>query len=436
MLPPARNRRGAAAGWCIACSHPGHARCHSAACDTVAGGLARCSSTRRHRPRARGAHPCCCPQAYTQQLPEGVSQHDLLRMAAVADAFELRDGAAACLAHLAELPTDELLWVTVTAALTLPSGLAALPAAKKLVKRATRRLRHVLGDLEETLQRSRGVLEALPLPALLALLRHSKTSVASEGTAVAAVALWVAAQQRAGASVSGEQLRQLAGCIRMMQLPFTYLGTVLPRIGWLAGIITPAHIAALTTAKGVAAADGSMDEFKADVLSGSDSDSGLWSAWLAKARPASERTRVAVQLAAHKDLILSGKELPLSSEGVEAWGGYWWGLRLLTQMDASFQLQVALEAIGSVGGGAGPPAQQQLLLEPAAFVHASLDCLTGGGKDKITASYTCLLVDNASLDAFNLIAHRDPSFGLLPGELTPFLHNDRLRLRLTVRELH
>ena len=183
-------------------------------------------------------------------------------MAAVADAFELSSVSAACVEQLAQLPAAELEWGTVTAAFALPAGLAGQDSSRQLLARAGQRVQEQLGCLDLVLddlaregddkQRLRMQrLQALPHAALLALLQHEQTRVETESTAVAAVALWAAAQEAAGSAVGLQQRRQLAAAIRMVQLPAMYLSTVLPRIGWLRGIITPQHVTQLLTAKGM-----------------------------------------------------------------------------------------------------------------------------------------------------------------------------------------
>jgi hypothetical protein len=241
------------------------------------------------------AQPWCGWQVYTQELPEGASQSDLLSMAATADAFELGSVSAACTASLAALPAAELELQTILWAYDLPDGITALDSSRQLQERAAEQLQQLLGDLEVTLQdaQKQRQLESLSYTALLALLRDPETRVAYESTAVAAVALWVAAKEAAGGTITLEQRWRLAGRIRMLQLPLTYLGTVLLKITWLQGVVTAQHIGLLAAAKGIesggqkAVFEGMAFEVEHAVPA--RRARSTWRRWLAGPRPQSSR---------------------------------------------------------------------------------------------------------------------------------------------------
>jgi hypothetical protein len=293
-----------------------------------------------------------CLQVYTQQPPTGASQSELMRMAGVADAFELSSVSAACMAQLAALPADALEWGTVTAAFTLPAGVVEHDSSQRLLQRAGQQLQTSLGDLELTLQDQGKCqqLEQLPHAALLALLQDEQTRVAAEGTAVAAVALWVAAQEAAGGSVPLEQRQQLATAIRMVQLPSMYLATVLPSIGWLQGLLTPQHAVALFAAKSMPQADGPRF-FRLCVLARDAADRDSWSTWLASARPRSAQhasVSVAVPASELNECGRAGAGGVWSS-GFVCFGGYEFGVRLALKKDRAFRVSMQLRATGTAG---------------------------------------------------------------------------------------
>jgi hypothetical protein len=388
-------------------------------------------------------------QAYTQRLPEGATQLDLLRMAAVADAFELRAVSAACLAHLAA--RSVLDWQTVTAAFAVTDVLAGHAAGRQLLENAAERLQQQLGDLEVSLQDAgrRRQLEALPQPALLALLRDPETRVAAESSAVAAVALWVGAQEAAGSGGSGggvplEQRQQLAAAIRMAQLPSVYLGTVVPAMGWLQGLITPQQMVTLFVAAGVPARyRGAFG----DVLSLAGGQQEGWPpAWLADARPRSACQRVAVTLAVPVAQLnaraSAGQGVRWASEGV-VFGGYEFGVCLQLSERRTLRATMVLQAIGALparppgDGGASGAAQR-----PVAVVVGELTGGAGAGGRPHSAVFArhlyerptaCngMYADGTGFDeCFN--QYVDMESGWRPELLTPFLQGDRLTLRLTV----
>jgi hypothetical protein len=370
-------------------------------------------------------------QVYTQQLPEEASQADLLLMAAVADAFEMSSASAACVAQLAGLPADALESGTVTAAFTLPDGVAGQESSKQLLQRATERLQQLLGDLELTLRDAakRQQLEQLPHGALLALLQDQQTRVAAEGTAVAAVALWVAAQEAAGGSVPLEQRQQLAAAIRMVQLPSMYLATVLPSIGWLQGVLPMHHILAFMAAKGVDAKNRRELAESGGFAGDSAAEADTWMTWLAadaREQSGCDKVTVTVQVPAHElhAREAGGKAGPWESELV-MWGGYEFGVRL-----ELFNARQPMPAL--ILRGTGSTYQHQLH-QATAHLDVVFSCLADGAVKAIAHDRSVWLND-VTITLFDKAA-LDMSDGWQPERLAPFLHDGKLTIRMTVLEL-
>lgn len=348
-------------------------------------------------------------------------------MATSAHAFDLNSASAACIAQLAELPADDLEWETVTAVFTLPAALtAATESGSVLLENATECLGDRLGSLEPTLQdkEARQRLVQLPYPALLALLRSPGTRVAAESTAVAAVALWVAAQEAAGVRVTLEQRQQLAYSIRMVQLPFMYLGSILPGIQWLQSVVTPEHIAAITAVKGM------PEGTRADILrlngikGGADSEA--WPIWLGKARPFSackglSEVCVVVPAAELNACGSAGQAGVWKSAEPLLYGGYEFGVCLQLSAGTTFKAYMLLHATGMSQPG---------LLKPAAAVNAAVSC--SGSRIEVHESKG-VWMDAVGFSLFR--GHIDVSAGWQPQQLAPFLHDGNLTIRLTVRGL-
>jgi hypothetical protein len=378
--------------------------------------------------------PCPAPQAYTEQLPEGTSQQDLLRMAAAADAFELQRAMAACLTQLAGLPVEQLEWATITGAFTLPDGVAGHDSSNQLRQQAQARLQQELGDLELTLQdeAKRQQLERLPHAALLALLQDERTRVASEGTAVAAVALWAAAQEAAGSSVALEQRQQLAGSIRMVQLPSLYLSTVLPGVQWLEGVLTAQHIHAFTAAQSVPDDDRGL--FVSSVLINIAADgSDRWHTWVeAGPRPMSVRDGVQFDLhvpAAELSSCFADNRPGRWASPTIMFGGYRLGLAAKAE---DRKIDVALSLAG-LGTGRQPTSGPGALLYEAAWIEVAAGCMVDGAI-KLEKKEIGLWTDSLSwLDFFG--KELDMSAGWDPQRLAPFLHDGKLTLRLNVTSL-
>jgi hypothetical protein len=375
-------------------------------------------------------HPPCCPQLYTHEVPAEASQSDLMHMAAAADKFELRRVSAACIAKLAQLPADELDWDTVVWAFSPPDGIAALDSCGTLQQQASGQLQHVLGDLEVALQDAATCQRLVQLPhaGLLALLRDPGTRVAAEGTAVAAVALWVAVQERMGASLTLEQRRELASHIRMVQLPFTYLGTVLPHIEWLQGVITAQHIVLVTAAKGMPA--GYAQHLVRLGIITDGADRAEWREWLGSARPQSSRQGVSVSVAVPAT-ELNERGTHGTSEAWESpepvlFGGYELGVCVELNMDRTFGASMLLHAIGSAPANPG-------LSNPAVAWEGDLACVVDGN----VSCRRCIKgVWQIGTGLPNFFRHRvDMSAGWQPERLAPFLHDGKLTIELRVSQL-
>jgi hypothetical protein len=383
-------------------------------------------------PRPRPALPCPALQTYAEQPPEGTSQQDLLRMAAAADAFELQRAIAACLTQLAGLPVEQLEWATVIAAFTLPDGVAGHDSSEQLRQQAQAWLQQELGDLELTLQDEAKCqqLERLPHAALLALLQDERTRVASEGTAVAAVALWAAAQEAAGSSVALEQRQQLAGRIRMVQLPIMYLSTVLPRVQWLEGVLTAQHFRAFTAAQSVPAWD--RGRFVRCVLINIAADgSDKWRTWVeAGPRPMSAcggaRAMVQVPAAELSSCFAEDRPGRWASPTI-MFGGYGLGLIAIAE-GRKIAVGIALTGRGTRRQPAfGPGAP---LLRDTACVKVDAICVVDGAIKRAKQIIGLCAQGRGWPDFFG--EELDMSAGWDPQRLAPFLHDGNLTLYLNV----
>jgi hypothetical protein len=348
---------------------------------------------------------------YTQQLPADASQADLLHMAGVADAFELSSVSAACMEQLAQLPVAELEWGTVTGAFALPDGVAGLAASSGLLAAASERLRQLLGNLDLVLcdPQLRQQLEALPHAALLALLQDEQTRVAAESSAVAAVALWVAAQVAAGGTVGLQQRQQLAAAIRMVQLPAMYLASVLPRMGWLCGIITAQHISQFLAAKGVP--DAHRQRFPRLCLLGGPEPAAAaatqqeaWpDAWLAAARPQAscEHMSKAIHVPVPEiNARGSAGQAGRWASGAVVVGGYELGARVELSQRGDVRVAMAVQAIGVVPDvAAGAQLAEGRQLPPVAVV---MEARLGSGVETRPTYTRCdgLYTDGSAVEGF------------------------------------
>jgi hypothetical protein len=146
----------------------------------------------------------------------------------LADGFGVPKVLAVAAAAVAAVPAVQLDWDTALQLLQLPRSCALQPDFKAAHQLALCRMIQQLGDLEkvwssDALQQQ---LLALPFGALLQLLQHEDTRVATENTVVFTIERW----QRAQGAGQGrrEQVQQLVQLVRMRHCTPDYAGTIMP----------------------------------------------------------------------------------------------------------------------------------------------------------------------------------------------------------------
>lgn len=170
-------------------------------------------------------------QCLYQKAPavSDLNQQQLLQLLLLADRFEVPKVQAAVFHAIKALSVDKFEWDTALALLDLPFAPNDQPDHKQVVAAAEEKLLQQLGDLEmvwgdEQLQ---GKLLNLPHAALLHLLQHDETRVASESTVVYTILLWWAKQEQSYRNSHVQQLKQLMQQVRMQNLSLMYINTYL-----------------------------------------------------------------------------------------------------------------------------------------------------------------------------------------------------------------
>jgi hypothetical protein len=374
---------------------------------------------------------CLHFQVYTQQLPCGASQWDLLYMAELADAYLLHTECNAAMAALTALPVDSLDNETVAWAFDPPGGMGELDSVKQLSARAREWVTQHLGDLELTLQDADKLLrlQQLPFKAVLALVSDASTKVHSEGTVVAAVALWLEA--RGLFDVTHGQKQQLAYAIRMVQLPFTYLGSALPRVTWLHGVLDVHHIGTITVAKGNPQACSRKTLLR--LMTMPERMKATWRTWLGDPRPSSScdavDLRVVVPAADLHSCGRAGEVKTWASSSSVHWGGYQLQAMLQLHRDRTMFARLGLKATGTP---ATFPASCGLQSLPSgAVLTCTAECIVDGAV-KVAKRDTGLWMDQGWQLFDGLV---DMSAGWQPDLLAPYLHDGKLTVRLRITDL-
>jgi hypothetical protein len=180
---------------------------------------------------------CLCfllhtPAGIYQKQPtiaEGLSHAQLLHLMLLADRFEVPKMQAVVAAAFSTVELQQLEWDTALQLLDLPPSCAQQSEFKAVQQLAVQRLQQQLGDLEgvwaDKVQQQ--LLLKLPFTALLQLLQHAETRVATENTVVYTIERWYNAQPAAARVV--EQLKQLMRCVRVQQCTHYFAGTVMPQ---------------------------------------------------------------------------------------------------------------------------------------------------------------------------------------------------------------
>jgi hypothetical protein len=160
-------------------------------------------------------------------VAEELSHSQLLQLLLLSDRFEVPKVQAAVLAVFTAIQAEQLEWVTALELLDLPSSCAQQPEFAGIQQLAVQRLQQQVGDLELAWndEQSRQQLLQLPFHALLQLLQHDQTRIASENTVVFTVQhryeQQPARQRRQG------QLQQLLQEVRMRHCTPYYVSTVM-----------------------------------------------------------------------------------------------------------------------------------------------------------------------------------------------------------------
>eukprot|EP00878_Enallax_costatus_P030252 GHUV01032921.1.p1 GENE.GHUV01032921.1~~GHUV01032921.1.p1 ORF type:complete len:449 (+),score=143.81 GHUV01032921.1:362-1708(+) len=152
-----------------------------------------------------------------------LSQDQQLQLLLLADRFGVPKLQAAAATALKALSVDQLQWDTAIALLQLPDSCAQQEDCKQLCEPAVRKLLQQLGDLEQVWadEQLQQLLLALPHAALLRLLQHDDTRVASEATVVYTIEQWWFEQPVRSRQI--QLLQQLMQQIRMQHLSLEYI---------------------------------------------------------------------------------------------------------------------------------------------------------------------------------------------------------------------
>lgn len=162
-------------------------------------------------------------------ITEELSHEQLLQLMLLADRFEVPKVQAAVAAAFSTVQPQQLEWQTALQLLDLPPSCAQQAEFKAVQQLAVQRLQQQLGDLEEVWadEQKQQQLLSLPFSALLQLLQHADTCVASENTVVYTIEKWCTALPASAGSV--EQLKQLMHLVRVQHCTSCYAGTVMPQ---------------------------------------------------------------------------------------------------------------------------------------------------------------------------------------------------------------
>jgi len=130
----------------------------------------------------------------------------LLQLVALAECYGIGKGVTAVAAQLQKLTVQTMPLETAAAVFELPDACLALDAFQQVLETAADVLQQQLGDLEVVWsdQQKEQLLQGMPFNALLRLLKHSRTRVASEDTAVYTAARWL--EEHPGAAGRASEL--------------------------------------------------------------------------------------------------------------------------------------------------------------------------------------------------------------------------------------
>eukprot|EP00775_Hariotina_reticulata_P008852 gene8853-9031_t len=141
---------------------------------------------------------------------------------------------AAASSSFEALPLSSLSLSVVLDVFALPGLMLDAPEMARVTAKARAKLLELYGDLEKVWadEAQREQFLALPLPAVRCLLASEATAVASENTALVALAGWVEGGP-AGKAATPAQRRDLLSLIRLPYLTSSYIGDILHSVPWI-----------------------------------------------------------------------------------------------------------------------------------------------------------------------------------------------------------
>jgi hypothetical protein len=145
------------------------------------------------------------------------SQEQLLQLLRLADSYGVLKVLEIAAAAFASIAAADLQWNTVLALYALQPGCAELVACKPLFAAAATKLQQELGDLELTWadEKRAELLLRLPQPALLQLLQHPETRVASENTVFYNIKRWWQSRVESSSTGPAQSVKALAELVRI-----------------------------------------------------------------------------------------------------------------------------------------------------------------------------------------------------------------------------
>uniref|UniRef100_A0A383W349 BACK domain-containing protein n=1 Tax=Tetradesmus obliquus TaxID=3088 RepID=A0A383W349_TETOB len=160
-------------------------------------------------------------------IAQDLNHEQLLQLMLLADRFEVPKVQAAVAAAFSAVQPQQLEWQTALQLLDLPPSCAQQAEFKAVQQLAVQRLQQQLGDLEEVWadEQLQQQLLGLSFNALLQLLQHADTRVATENTVVYTITEWYEARAEDDQSI--QQLKQLMRLVRLQHCTFYYAGTVM-----------------------------------------------------------------------------------------------------------------------------------------------------------------------------------------------------------------
>jgi hypothetical protein len=274
----------------------------------------------------------------------------------LADRFEVPKVQAAVLEAFSAVPAEQLEYQTAQDLLCLPDSCAQQPGVSAVQRLALQRLQQDLGDLEVTWNSEQLQQQLLQLPfrALLQLLQHDDTKVASENTVVYTVQQWY--QHQPEAQRSEEQLKQLLQQVRMRHCTSLFVSTVMTQCPLVCSCFSTQEL-------GLAWQCSMHDSFKV-LQQAKSSVLETYPAWSADKRPASGMQRLGWRLSLNTLEDAAQRFLSDSREAVLCGG------RTFLLQGQACQFKLKLTSSGSRSSIAGGDEGQPLFI--GLYLHLDL----------------------------------------------------------------